>query len=492
MRLAAPQPRLRCISATRRCPRRSSQTCLGNTSLRALQLTAEPPAHQQHLSCMSLPAPQLTAAPGLYTSLPAPQLQPHLGFTSLPDPQLTAATRLHVAARPAAQPRLHVAVRFAAHGRISAAPQITSSTSAACRCPPRSSQPHLGYTSLPAPQLTAAPRLHVAARPAAHRRISATRRCPPRSYQPHLGFTAALQLTAASWLHAARPAAHQNATVVAARHAVSFLFSFMFAFLCSGDCGVMAFSAANPAVCHSLCLLLRLAPPLIQQSLSTQLLGLYPPLAAVQLAMRFFSCPPLAACHSLFQLPTPCSSPIAFSAAHPLQLAMRFLSCPPLVARHSLFQLPTPCSPPCALSAAHPLQLAMRFFSCPPLAARHALCQLPTPCSWQFAFSAAHTLQLAIAFSAACPLQLAMRFLSCPPLVACRSLFQLPTPCSSPFAFSAAHHIHLQLKVNSFWHSSSDWCAACCPASRLSLPGHYVVPSWAGPLSPGCSCAASA
>ena len=149
------------------------------------------------------------------------------------------------------------------------APHLTSSTSAACRCPPRSSQPHLGYTSLPVPQLTSSTQLHVAARPAAHSRISATRRCPPRSSQPHLGFTSlpATQLTAASWLHlAARPAAHQNATVVAARHAVSFLFSFMFAFLCPGDCGVMAFSAASPAVCHSLCLLLRLSATLSSPS----------------------------------------------------------------------------------------------------------------------------------------------------------------------------------------------------------------------------------
>ena len=289
--------------------------------------------------------------------------------------------------------------------------------------------------SLPAPQLTAASRLHVAARPAALNHTSASRRCPPCSSQPHVGYTLA-----------ARPAAHQNATVVAARHAVSFLFSFMFAFLCSGDCGVMAFSAASPAVCHSLCLLLRLSATLSsppdQQSLSTQLLGLYTPLAAVQLAMRFFSCPPLAARQSLFQLPTPCSSPFAFSAAHPLQLAMRFFSFPPLAARHSLFQpfaarhalfqLPTPCSSPCAFSAAHPLKLAMRFFSCPPLAAGNSLFRLLTLCSSPCAFSAAH------------PLKLAMRFLSCPPLVARRSLFQLPTPCSSPCAFSAAHPLQLR------------------------------------------------
>ena len=129
-----------------------------------------------------------------------------------------------------------------------------------------------------------------------------------------------------------------------------------------------------------------------------------------------------------------CSSPCAFSAAHPLQLAFRFFSCPPLAARHaffqlptlaarlSLFQLPTSCSSPCAFSAAHSLQLAMRFFSCPPLAARHSLFQLPTPCSSPFRFSAAH------------PLQLTMRFFSCPPLAARHSLFQLPIPCSSPCA----------------------------------------------------------
>ena len=118
-----------------------------------------------------------------------------------------------------------------------------------------------------------------------------------------------------------------------------------------------------------------------------------------------------------FQLPTPCSSPFASSAAHPLQLAIRFFSCPPL------------CSSRCVFSAAHPLQLAMRFFSCPPLewraarggqlmkrmasckgwaaeksATRHALFQLPTRCSSPFAFSAAQ------------PLQLATRFFSCPPL----------------------------------------------------------------------------
>ena len=70
------EPRLGCIPATLRCPL-SSQTCLGYTSLRALQLTAEPrlydaarPAtHQQHLSCMSLPAPRLIAAPAIHVAV---------------------------------------------------------------------------------------------------------------------------------------------------------------------------------------------------------------------------------------------------------------------------------------------------------------------------------------------------------------------------------------------------------------------------------------
>ena len=130
-----------------------------------------------------------------------------------------------------------------------AAPQLR-------RCPPRSSQPHLGYTSPPAPQLTSSTQLHVAARPAAHSRISATRRCPPRSSQPHLGFTTSLpapEVTAASWLHlAARPAALPECYGRSCASCGFLLFSFMFAFLCSGDCGVMAFSAASPAPCHSL------------------------------------------------------------------------------------------------------------------------------------------------------------------------------------------------------------------------------------------------
>ena len=116
---------------------------------------------------------------------------------------------------------------------------------------------------------------------------------------------------------------------------------------------------------------------------------------------------------AMLQLPTPCSSPLAFSAAHPLQLAICFFSCPPLAARHALFQVPTPCSSPCAFSAAHPLQLAIGFFSCPPLAARHWLFQLPTPCSSPCAFSAAD------------PLQLAMRFSSCPPLAANKQISNL-------------------------------------------------------------------
>ena len=65
-------------------------------------------------------------------------------------------------------------------------PLCTPQLSAACRCPPRSSPAALSCMSLPAPQLTAAPRLHVAARPAAHQQLSAACRCPPLSSQPHL------------------------------------------------------------------------------------------------------------------------------------------------------------------------------------------------------------------------------------------------------------------------------------------------------------------
>ena len=133
-------------------------------------------------------------------TLPAPQLT---SCMSLPAPQLTAASRLHVAAPPqfTISTQLHVAAR-----------------------PACSSQPHLGNASLPAPQLSATPQLHVAARPAAHSRILATPCCPPRS----------------------SPECYGRSCV----HAVSFPFSFMFAFLCSGDRRVMAFSAASPAVCH--------------------------------------------------------------------------------------------------------------------------------------------------------------------------------------------------------------------------------------------------
>ena len=49
-----------------------------------------------------------------------------------------------------------------------------------CRCTPRSSSP------------LQAPRLYIAARPAAHSQASATRRCPPRSSQLHLGSAARL------------------------------------------------------------------------------------------------------------------------------------------------------------------------------------------------------------------------------------------------------------------------------------------------------------
>ena len=115
-----------------------------------------------------------------------------------------------------------------------------------------------------------------------------------------------------------------------------------------------------------------------------------------------------AARYSLFLLPTLCSLPIVFSAAHPLQLAIRlfcclplqlanrFSSCPPFAARHSLFLLPTPCSLPIGFPAAHPLQLAIRFFCCLPM-------------------------QLVNRFSAAHPLQLATRFFCCLPLAACPS-----------------------------------------------------------------------
>ena len=123
--------------------------------------------------------------------------------------------QLHTAACPAAEsrgpatslpapqltaaPPLHVAP-LAAHSRAPATR----------RCPSRSSQPRRGY-SLTASQLTAAPRLHAAARPAAHSRASA---------QPSLGYTSLTppQLTAAPQLHvAARPEANTSLTAAPRR-----------------------------------------------------------------------------------------------------------------------------------------------------------------------------------------------------------------------------------------------------------------------------------
>ena len=151
------------------------------------------------------------------------------GYMSLPALQLTSTTSAAQCCAPSSsQPRLgcirlHFAVRAVANRRASAtrrcapcssqlslgyttmpAPLLTSSTSAACRCPTRSSQPHLGFTrrcpprsSQPhlgrCPPRSSQPRL---GRPAAHSRVSATGGCPP-------AFTSlsASQLIAASRLH---------------------------------------------------------------------------------------------------------------------------------------------------------------------------------------------------------------------------------------------------------------------------------------------------
>ena len=83
-------------------------------------------------------------------------------------------------------------------------------------CPVQRSQPAppvVSSTSLLAPQLTAEPRLHVAASPAAHSRAPATRRCLPRSSQPSFGYTSLLapQLTAEPQLYTSLPAPQLSA-----------------------------------------------------------------------------------------------------------------------------------------------------------------------------------------------------------------------------------------------------------------------------------------
>ena len=106
--------------------------------------------------------------------------QPNLGYTSLPAPQLTASPRTHLAAHPAAcslppSLRLNVAARLAACAKPlpHVAARRTAALRAAAHPAAHSHFRHLGCTSLPAPQLTAKPRLLVAACPAAHSFTSA-------------------------------------------------------------------------------------------------------------------------------------------------------------------------------------------------------------------------------------------------------------------------------------------------------------------------------
>ena len=148
--------------------------------------------------------------------------------------------------------------------------------------PPRSLQPCLflmslltpqplpNYVPLPTPQLIATSG------------TSAVHRCPPRSSQPSLGYTC--------------PAAHSftSAQLPALAACIAYVFC------------CVPFAACHP--CFVSCPLLAACHPLFPQ-LSC------PPLTT----MRFLSCP-----YVLFQLPAPCSSPFALSAADPLQLAGGF------------------------------------------------------------------------------------------------------------------------------------------------------------------------
>ena len=200
-------------------------------------------------------------------------------------------------------------------------------------------------------------------------------------------------------------------------------------------------------------------------------------------AIRFFSCPPLAARHSLFQLPTPCSSPFAFSAAHSLQLAMHFFSCPPLAARHSLFQLPARCSSPRSFSAAH-------------LAARHAFFQLLTPCSSPFALSAPTPCSSPCAFSVAHPLQLAVRFFSCPPLLRrCPPRSSQPRPglTSLPaLQLTAASRLQVAARPPAHQRAAPQLHVAALPmlleprphvAARSAAPQHHLSSHCCAPRS---------
>ena len=136
-------------------------------------------------------------------------------------------------------PRLHPAARPAAHGRASA-------------------QPSLGYTSLPAPQLTAAPQLHVAARPeantsltaaprrlhvaahpAAHSRTSAAHCCAPER--------SSARLPLSPYTAAVRPFRVANATCfVGVLSCMPRSFSFSWLPAHPGTCHMVAFSAVNP------------------------------------------------------------------------------------------------------------------------------------------------------------------------------------------------------------------------------------------------------
>ena len=146
----------------------------------AMHVAARPAAHQQHLSCMSLPALALGSAT---CRCPPAVHQHHHSCAVLRAQQLTASPRL---------PPGWASVHAVAHRR----------PSATRRCAPCSSQLRLGYiydVLLPASQLTAAsrpaaPQLHVA-RPAAHSsrlgymtpRSSPAQCCAPSSSRPRLG-----------------------------------------------------------------------------------------------------------------------------------------------------------------------------------------------------------------------------------------------------------------------------------------------------------------
>ena len=169
----------------------------------------------------SLPAPQLiaTSSPRLHaaaapqlTASPRTHLAAHLKhfYATMPALQLTASPRTHLAAHPAACSlppplRLNVAARPTACAKplphVAARP--TAALRAAAHPAAHSHFEHLGCTSLPFLQLTAEPRLLVAACPAAHSFTSAQLPAPCSLHCVCLSLRSPLQLAIRVWCSSA-------------------------------------------------------------------------------------------------------------------------------------------------------------------------------------------------------------------------------------------------------------------------------------------------